>query len=204
MNGQLAADVERANDARTRLVESAIELFHDRSYTAVSVQQLCEHADVKKGSFYHFFPTKRELALAAVSELQQRVKVSIWEPLFSEDITPQERLERVFDEACEYFSPPQSGVMRGCPFGSLAAELSTQDEAMREAIEGVFDMFTGYFRRAIQEALDTGDVSGIDSEHTAEEMLAYFQGALLVAKVKNDPDFVRRAAPGVTRFLQKQ
>lgn len=194
----------RTSDARARLIDSAIELFHDRSYATVSVEQLCKQADVRKGSFYYFFPAKRDLALAAVSELQQRVRASIWEPLFREDITPQERLERVFDEAVEYFSPQHSGVMRGCPFGNLAAELSTQDEAMREGIEQVFDMFTGYFRRAIQELLDSGAVSGIDSTHAAEEMLAYFQGAFLIAKVKNDPDFVRRAAPGVTRFLLTQ
>ncbi len=195
----------RTSTAPTRLVDSAIELFHERSYRAVSVEQLCEHAGVRKGSFYHFFPTKRDLALAAVSELQERVRATIWEPLFSADITPVERIQRAFQEACTYFSTPD-GAMRGCPFGNLAAELSTQDEAMREGIEQVFDMITGYFRRAIQEALDSGVVSGvvsgIDPTQTAEELLAYCQGAFLVAKVKNDSDFVRRSASGVTRFLR--
>lgn len=190
------------NDTRTRLIDSAITLFHDRSYNAVSVQQLCEHADVRKGSFYYFFPTKRDLALEAVSALQERVRVSIWEPLFREDITPQERLERVFKEAGDYFTPARDGAMRGCPFGNFAAELSTQDEAMRKRVEEVFEMLIGYFERAIREALDAGDISSIDPRQTAEEILAYFQGTFLVAKTKNDPDFVRRAAPGVTRFLR--
>lgn len=192
----------RTSNARANLVDSAIELFHERSYKAVSVEQLCEHAGVRKGSFYHFFPAKRDLALVAVSELQERVRATIWEPLFSADITPQERVQRAFDEACTYFSTPDGGAMRGCPFGNLAAELSTQDEVIRDGVEQVFDMITGYFLRAIQEALDSGAVSGIDPTQTAEELLAYFQGAFLVAKVKNDPDFVRRAAPGVARFLR--
>ncbi len=192
--------MSRTSTARTRLVDSAIELFHGRSYRAVSVEQLCVHAGVRKGSFYHFFPTKRDLALEAVSELQQRVRATIWEPLFSEAITPQERVQRAFDEACTYFT--DGGAMRGCPFGNLAAELSTQDEVIRDGVEQVFDMITGYFQRAIQEALNSGAVSGIDPTQTAEELLAYFQGAFLVAKVKNDPDFVRRAASGVDRFLR--
>lgn len=194
--------MRHTKDTRTRLIDSAIELFHDRSYNAVSVQQLCEHADVRKGSFYHFFPTKRDLALEAVSELQERVRTSIWEPLFREEITPEERLERVFNEACEYFSPPRDGAMSGCPFGNFAAELSTQDEAMRRRVEEVFEMLTGYFERAIRESMEAGDLSGIAPRQTAEEILAYFQGTFLVAKAKNDPDFVRRAAPGVSRFLR--
>ena len=56
----------RTSDARERLIASAIDLIGARSYRAVSVDDLCAHAGVNKGSFYHFFPAKRDLALAAI------------------------------------------------------------------------------------------------------------------------------------------
>ncbi|HSG31720.1 MAG TPA: TetR/AcrR family transcriptional regulator, partial [Thermodesulfobacteriota bacterium] len=44
---------------KEKLIDSAIQLLGTRSYNSVGVQELCEHAEVKKGSFYHFFPSKR-------------------------------------------------------------------------------------------------------------------------------------------------
>ena len=43
---------------QTKLIDSASELIHSRSYADVGVNELCEHAGVKKGSFYHFFPNR--------------------------------------------------------------------------------------------------------------------------------------------------
>ncbi|MBI3351289.1 MAG: TetR/AcrR family transcriptional regulator [Nitrospirae bacterium] len=58
----------RTSDAKERLLKSAIDLIYSRSYAGVSVQDICEHADVKKGSFHYFFKTKRDLALAALEQ----------------------------------------------------------------------------------------------------------------------------------------
>ena len=51
----------RTSDARERLIATAIELIRARSYESVGVDALCNHAQVKKGSFYHFFPSKQDL-----------------------------------------------------------------------------------------------------------------------------------------------
>ena len=58
----------RHSDARERLIEAAGELWHTRSYADVGVSEICDHAGVQKGSFYHFFSSKRDLALAVIDE----------------------------------------------------------------------------------------------------------------------------------------
>lgn len=70
----------RTSDARERILEAAIELIYARSYSAVGVQAICERAGVQKGSFYHFFPSKRELTLAAVDRLAEQLREQILEP----------------------------------------------------------------------------------------------------------------------------
>ena len=70
----------RTSDARENLIHSAIELIGNRSYNAVGVQELCEHAGVKKGSFYHFFPSKRHLTLEAIDTIWQVYKGEMLEP----------------------------------------------------------------------------------------------------------------------------
>ena len=59
----------RKSNAKERLINSAIELIGTRSYNSVGVQEICEHAGVKKGSFYHFFPSKSDLTVAALDAM---------------------------------------------------------------------------------------------------------------------------------------
>lgn len=58
----------RSSTARTRLIESAALRIHASSFATASVEKLCADAVVQKGSFYYFFPSKRELALAAIDD----------------------------------------------------------------------------------------------------------------------------------------
>ena len=54
----------RTSDARDRIVSTAARLFLERSYHNVGVEELCAVADVRKGSFYHYFSSKGELGSA--------------------------------------------------------------------------------------------------------------------------------------------
>ena len=56
----------RRSSARARLAATADNLFRDRGFEAVSVAHLCQDAGVNKGSFYHFFPSKRDLLLEVI------------------------------------------------------------------------------------------------------------------------------------------
>src|SRR5512138_1338390 len=58
----------RTSDAKEKLLDVAFELIWDNSYGGVSVDQICERAGVNKGSFYHFFGSKADLAVAAYQE----------------------------------------------------------------------------------------------------------------------------------------
>ena len=56
----------RTSDAgREKLLQVAFDLIWKQSYGSVSVDDICERAEVKKGSFYYFFPSKSDLAVAA-------------------------------------------------------------------------------------------------------------------------------------------
>ena len=61
----------RCSDARDRLLATAAQLVHERGYTAVSVSDICEAAGLKKGSFYHFFPSKHALVLATLERFAE-------------------------------------------------------------------------------------------------------------------------------------
>ncbi len=79
----------RSSTARARLVACAASRIHASSYASsyasASVADLCSDADARKGSFYCFFPSKRDLALAAIDEQWANTRRTILEAAFAPD-----------------------------------------------------------------------------------------------------------------------
>ncbi|MFI5269728.1 MAG: TetR/AcrR family transcriptional regulator, partial [Chloroflexota bacterium] len=91
----------RPSTARARLIEGARELIHSSNYGTASVDDLCSAANVNKGSFYYFFPSKRDLALAVVEAQWESAKAKLLEPSFAADVPRLERLVRFFERASQ-------------------------------------------------------------------------------------------------------
>jgi TetR/AcrR family transcriptional repressor of nem operon len=188
----------RTSSARERLIDSACQLVHTRSYAATSVEDLCLAAGVQKGSFYHFFAAKHELMLAAIDRQWATACAEILEPAFSPDVSPSQRFTRFFHLAADR----QGGeAVRGCPFGNLAAEVGTLETSIRERVDEVFDGYLLYFEAALHDAVDAGLLEPADVKLTAAVVLASFQGALLLAKTRNDARLIEQVGEQVVRLL---
>lgn len=62
--------VQRKRSKRIReIVQTAAELFGERGYDAVSVDDVADRLDVTKGSLYYYFSSKDELGTAAIETL---------------------------------------------------------------------------------------------------------------------------------------
>lgn len=195
----------RSSEARERLINVAKEMVHASSYEAVSVDELCAAAGVGKSSFYHFFASKQDLMLTAIESRWQQFEELVLKPSFSDDLPPQERLLRFFDRMWQAQSAQRqaSGHMRGCPFGNLTLEMSTRNELMRSHLEGFFQLWIGYFERLLCDARTQGIVpETLDVTVTAQALLAYIEGTLLLAKGQNDPALLHRLRDGVLLVMQ--
>ncbi len=60
----------RSKQTRERLFRTALRLFAERGFQATTVEDITEAADVGKGTFFNYFPTK-EHVLGAFGELQR-------------------------------------------------------------------------------------------------------------------------------------
>jgi TetR/AcrR family transcriptional repressor of nem operon len=86
----------RISDAKEKLTEAALGLIWTSGYGATSVDDICEKANVKKGSFYHFFQIEGGSGDRGLgSELAQSKQR--WNDLFSPSIPPLERFQNYFD-----------------------------------------------------------------------------------------------------------
>lgn len=196
----------RPSDARERLIEAARTVIFTQSYESVSIDELCTAAGVHKSSFYHFFASKQELVLAAI-EVQWQSLEDTLKQAFASHISPPERILRFFELTLQHQQALQQrhGHMRGCPAGNLTLELSTQNELIRTRLERLFQAWLTYFEHALDDAKAEQLIpASIDTAITAQALLAYFEGVLLLAKGQNNPTLIATLRSGVLALMHYQ
>jgi len=186
-------------DTRQRIIEVAKSRFHNRSYADVGIKEICDNAQIQKGSFYHFFPSKRDLVLAVIEEFADDWAHGFVAEAFDPKLQPMERIDYMIDAA--YFwqkaAKDLEGRMPGCLFGNLALEISTQDDVLRAKLLAVFRKAKARFQNSLEEAIANQDIAPLDTERTAEAMLAYLEGMILIAKASNEPEVIYRLGPAL-------
>src|SRR5512134_1975281 len=63
---------DSAENSRTRLLTATIDLVRANGYAATRVEDVCAAAGVTKGSFFHHFASKEDLAIAAAHQWNER------------------------------------------------------------------------------------------------------------------------------------
>jgi TetR/AcrR family transcriptional repressor of nem operon len=187
---------------RDKLVQVAFDLIWDSSYGSVSVGDICERAGVNKGSFYHFFESKADLAVAAY-EYHWEEKRAEMDRIFSPQVPPLERLEKW----CEFIYQGQKeqaakfGHVCGCPYASVGSEVATQDEKIRIKSEELMKGGRKYIESAIADAIRAGLVTVTDPVQAAQRVCSVGIGMLVDAKVQNNLDILRDMGPTTMRIL---
>lgn len=192
----------RTSDAREKLLDAALNLIWSSSYGSVGVDQICEVAGVKKGSFYYFFASKSELAVAAY-EAYWQAKLPEMEALFSPEIPPLDRLEgfcRAIEEGQQQ-KFAEHGFVVGCPYANAGSELATQDARVRGKTQEIMERILQILEQTIRDAIQLGDVDKVDPRTASKQIYSVILGALLRAKVENDPEVLSDMAPTILRLL---
>jgi TetR/AcrR family transcriptional regulator, transcriptional repressor for nem operon len=177
---------------KERLTEAALDLLWHNSYGATSVDAICERAGAAKGSFYYFFKSKSELAVAALEADWRKRKVDM-DKIFSPTVAPLERLARYFDFVHDRLAGLQKncGAVLGCPLFTLGSEVSTQDTPLRDKVQEILDHKVKYFESAIRDAHAQGLIVAPDAKAKARGLFACFQGTLTQARIQNNVEPLR-------------
>jgi TetR/AcrR family transcriptional repressor of nem operon len=193
----------RTSDTREKLIETATELIWRDSYNSVSVDEICKKADVKKGSFYHYFPSKLDLAGATMLACAEDMK-GAYDDMFSPTRPPMERLDMMADFVIQSQKDiaAKYGHVCGCPFITLGSELAAQNHALADEISDIFDMKVAYYKSALQDLQrDKKIAADTDIDEKAQEIFSFITGQLTIARIRDDLGFLELGLKKSLRHL---
>ena len=192
----------RVSDAKERLMKAVSELIWTGSYGSTTIDQICETAGVKKGSFYYFFDSKADVAVAALDAEWDRRRPEL-DAIFSSTVPPLERLRKYCEFGYQFQKEirEKCGCVLGCPLFSLGSEISTQEDILQKKIQGMLDQKRKYLESAIRDAHAAGLIHAPDAAAKARTLFSYYQGVLTEARINNKLEILRDVASGMDDIL---
>ena len=181
----MSAPVE---NSRTRLLGATIDLVRANGYAATRVDDVCAAAGVTKGSFFHHFASKEDLAVAAAAAWNERASQVFAAARYNAKADPLDRLLGYVDYRKELLAGEMWQFT--CYAGTTIQETHESHPDIRAACASTIDSHLAMLERLIGAALDVYPVAKLRAATLATHIQAVIQGAFIMAKARQD----RRAA----------
>lgn len=175
-----------ADETRTRIISATNELFRRHGYNGTGLAAIGRLANATTGSIYHFFPGgKSELARAVVIETGSAYGELFALVSLENPNNPAEGVRAFFNGAADVLA--EDGYIDPCPIGTVAREVASSDEELRQATAIVFSSWAELLARQIAGAENPGP----KAVEVANAVLGMLEGGFIIARARQDSQILR-------------
>ena len=189
------------HDSKTKLLNAALNVIRARGYAGTTVDDICHAAGVTKGSFFHHFKSKDDLAVSAAAYWGDTTEGFFAAASYHQSKDPLERLLGYVDFRAEILCGDVPDYT--CLLGTLVQETySTHPDIRAACDEGMsrhIDILTRDIEAAKQLYVPDATWSTASLGYFIQSVL---QGAFIFAKAKQGPEVVRESLTHLRRYLE--
>ncbi len=188
-------------NAKSKLLDAALQVIRIKGFAATSIDDLCAAAGVTKGAFFHHFPSKNALGVAAANYWSETTSA-----LFAG--APYHAYADPLDRVLGYLDCRRS-LLRGrvsdftCLVGTMVQEVHDSSPDIRAACDACISGHAATLEADIAEAMRTHGIAG---EWTARSLAlhtqAVIQGALILAKAKGGAAVAADSIQHLRRYIE--
>lgn len=167
-------------NTRQRLIDATYEEVYSHGYQGAALADILAKAGVHKGSMYHFFPNKKEMALSAIQEKIAERFGTRYRAIAEGDGA---YLEKFFAGLRDLSA---RDFKRGCPVANIVQEMSNIDEDFNVLMKSIYADFRLAVKKIYDCAIEAKELETCDTEKLALFTTASLEGAILSVKATGD------------------
>jgi AcrR family transcriptional regulator len=186
-----------ATETRERIVQHSAELFRRQGFAGTGVKQIVAEASAPFGSLYHFFPGGKEQLGEEVIRTSGALYGQLIDAFYEPGGDPVAATRNFFAAAAA--SVRESGYADACPIATVALEVSSTSEPMRQACADVFD---GWLDAATERLIECG-LPRKRSRALAFELIAALEGAFVLSRALRSTEPIEVAGAAVTASVRE-
>jgi TetR/AcrR family transcriptional repressor of nem operon len=187
--------------SRELLLEAATELIRMKGYTSTTVDDLCARAGVSKGTFFHNFSSKEDLAVAAANRWSKVTSEFFLSAPYHQKSDP---LERVLG-----YVRFRKEILKGelaeftCLVGTLVQEVYSSHPPINKAC---FDSIFHHAETLVADFSEAKKRYASQASWTPESLAlhtqAVIQGSFILAKASGEVSFAADSIDHLENYIQ--
>ncbi|MFN8392161.1 MAG: helix-turn-helix domain-containing protein [Bdellovibrionota bacterium] len=188
------------HESKTKLLEAAMHLIRARGFAATTIDDVCREAGVTKGSFFHHFKSKEDLALETAQHFSTMAEWIFATAPYRQLSDPVERLLGYVDFRSQILGGELARYT--CLLGTMVQEVYDTHPHIRAVCEQGMSAHVGELTRDIAAAKE---MYCPDASWTPES-LGYFmqsvlQGSFIFAKATQGPAIARESLEHLKTYI---
>jgi AcrR family transcriptional regulator len=173
----------RGEATRARILRAAVDLMTVKGVAATTLDDVRAASSTSKSQLYRHYADKDALVQDVIAYQAEDLLARQGEQLRGLDSI--RGLERWRDAIIQRSTLRKKAF--GCQLGSLACELSDQNEWARSALAGHFETWLGLITDGLRRMRDAGKLhSDVDPERLAIGLMGALEGGYLLAQTEQD------------------
>lgn len=186
--------------SRELLLEAATELIRTQGYTSTTVDDLCEKAGVSKGTFFHNFESKEDLAIAAANRWSTVTSEFFLSAPYHQKKDPLERIlgyVRFRKEILKGDLPEFT-----CLVGTMVQEVYSSHPEINEAC---FNSIFGHAKALEADIAEAKKLYTPKAKWTPKSLAlhtqAVLQGSFILAKASGETKFAEESIDHLENYI---
>ncbi|NBC27429.1 MAG: TetR family transcriptional regulator [Bacteroidetes bacterium] len=182
-----------AKHSKEEIITKGIELIRKNGYYGTGVQQVLKACHIPKGSFYHYFNSKKDFALHAVEKYAQDTIDDLDKLMKRDELSGKEKIESFFKDQLEFYRDQKYEMT--CLMSIISFEVGSVDTELSETITQKFHVIKDRIAAMTSQGQEQGEINrSLPPDKIASYLVDGFNGALVTMKYE-------QTSRGIEQFL---
>ncbi len=188
--------------SKIKLLDAAVCIIRIKGYAATTLDDICQEAGVTKGSFFHHFKSKDELAVAAARHFSNCAEQYFALAPFHQNPDPVQRLLGYVDLRAKMLAGEVNEYT--CLLGTLVQEAYATKPDIRAACDLGLSQHIDILTRDVEAAKQRyAPNAPWSAESVGCFIQSVLQGSFIFAKARHDPAIARNNLAHLRSYIEQ-